>query len=263
MGLQLNFGVKYNEFLLQTFFIQADVMVVLKMLQKRRNILVVVRAPWIPLIANKAPLMLVAAMIVELIIVIESFPTESTQWMSPKARLRHIARFVVSMRHMLVQLLIGEKLVLVSEDLLVPRAQIAHLLVVCCPHVAVQIRPAKRGDIARQIGAVVSQKQHRIAHDVLVCVADANVLVGASDVGWTVLVEPLGGVIGEDHEGCGCSAVCTVLVLVQSSHTQSTDVASNMVAGCNGVVLDGVSAYKTDVVVLFVAVGSDVGGFWP
>ena len=88
---------------------------------------------------------------------------------------------------------------LVSENLLVSRAEITHLLVMGRADVAVKIRPTKTGKVAVGIRAVVPQEEDGVAHYILVDVLDANVVVGAGNVGIRILVEPLGCIVGEDN----------------------------------------------------------------
>ena len=65
------------------------------------------------------------------------------------------ARSVIAVLHVSLELLIGEQLVFVCKHLLVPRAEIAHLLVVNRAHMAMEVGPAQPGEIAGRIGAVV------------------------------------------------------------------------------------------------------------
>jgi hypothetical protein len=47
---------------------------------------------------------------------------------------------------------------------------------------AVQIGPAKTGEVARRFGAVISQKKHGVANNILFRILDTDVAVGSSNV---------------------------------------------------------------------------------
>lgn len=93
---------------------------------------------------------------------------------------------------------------LMSKYFLIPCAEITHALSVRRLDVAVKIRPAKTSEIARRIGAVVSQQKNGITDNVLVGVLDADVAVGGCDVLVGILLESLLSIVCEDYKWSGC-----------------------------------------------------------
>jgi len=69
--------------------------------------------------------MFVAAMRIELVIAVETLTTETALWMALEARLIHGARVVISVLFVLAEFGLSKKLMLVGEDLFVPRAEVA------------------------------------------------------------------------------------------------------------------------------------------
>jgi hypothetical protein len=47
---------------------------------------------------------------------------------------------------------------------------------------AVQVRPTEASEIAGCVGAVISQEENGIAHNILFCVLDSDVAVGGCDI---------------------------------------------------------------------------------
>lgn len=144
--------------------------------------------------------------------------------------------FGISNLHVFAQLLVRVHLVLVGKDLLVPRAQVAHLLVVDGADMAVEIGPAETSKVAAGFGAVIPKQQHRVADNVFAGIPDADVLVRRSDITSLIVFEFFRGIVGEDDiggvglehvsilapfsgmVGCGThSAVRTLLILVEPS----------------------------------------------
>ena len=68
---------------------------------------------------------------------------------------------------------------------------------------AVQIGPAEAGKVALVVGAVVPEQEDGVADDVLARVLDADVVVGARDVGGRVVLVLFEAVVGEDDEWGG------------------------------------------------------------
>lgn len=249
---------------------------------------IIVRVARVPPVAEKAPLVLHATMLVQLVVVIESLTTEATEGMPLESALVCGSGLVVAMAHVLLELAVGEELMLVSEDLFATGAEIAHAFAVGSLDMPMQVWPPQAGEVARGIGAVVSEEQDRVAHNVLVCVLDADVVVGGGDVCAGVVLELLIEVVGEDDVGSGClfggllawasdlhgrwrwsetdeaggglgkgetySAVGTVLGLVESSHSEAADVACGVVAGRNGLVGNRVGADEADLGLVVVVV---------
>lgn len=86
--------------------------------------------------------MLHAAVLKQLVVVVEALAAETAQRVALEARLISGAGLVVAMAHVLLQLLIAEELMLVGEDLFVTGAEIAHALVVRRFDVSMEISPA-------------------------------------------------------------------------------------------------------------------------
>ena len=77
---------------------------------------------------------------------------------------------------------------------------------------SMEIGPAKTSKVAVRIGAVVPQEEYRVAHNILVDVFDANVVIGTGDIRIRVLFESFCRVVREDDEGGRCLFVSTTLV---------------------------------------------------
>lgn len=236
------------------------------------------RLPGVPPIADEAPLVLVAAMLIQLIVVVESLAAETTQRVSLESRLVCGSRLIISVSHVLLQLLVGEQLVLMCEDPLVTSAQITHALFVRRLDMAVQVGPSQAGEIAVGVWAVVAEEEDGVAHDIFVGIFDADIVVRRRDVSIGEVFEALISIGGEDDVGSGClkcsmlagasiswlvsardarqlcrqreqkayTTMSTILVLVQCSHPQTADVACGMVAGSNRVVRNGIGANEAD-----------------
>jgi len=160
------------------------------------------------------------------------------------------AGLIVAVSHVFAEGLVCEHLVLMGEALLVASAEIAHLLVVDGAHMAMQVGPAETSEVTFAIGAVVSQEEDGVADNIFARVLDANVIIGTRNVGARKVFETLGSIVGENNIGCGCSAVRTILVLVEGSQAQSANVATDVVAACDGVVDDRVGANMADVCIV-------------
>lgn len=202
--LQIHVRIEDDKLLLHALPIRTQVVALLEMLLKSVVVPVVMRLPRVPPVTEETPLVLHATMLVQLIVIVEALPAESTQRMTLEARLIRRAGLVVAASHVFLEFLVREELVLVCEDSFVPRAQVAHALLVGTLDVSVQIRPAETGEIAVAIGAVVSKEQDGIAHDVLLGVFDADVGVGSCEVGVGELLESFRRVCCEDDEGSRC-----------------------------------------------------------
>lgn len=121
--------------------------------------------------------------------------------MAFEARLVDGAWPIVALAHVCLVFLVGEQLVLVSEDFLVPGAKVAHSLVVGGPHMAMQVRPAKPREIARRVWTVVAEEKNCIAHNVLVRIANSDIIVRGGGVGLGEVLEALLGIVGEHDKG--------------------------------------------------------------
>lgn len=201
--LEVHLGLEDDKLLLEALAVRAEEMVPPEMFLERVVVEVVMRLPRVPPVTQETSLVLVAAVLVQLVAVVEARAAEAAQRMAPEARLVGGAGLVVAVPHMLRQLLVGKHVVLVREDLLMPSTEVAHLLAVDGPDMAMQIRPAEAGKVALGIGAVVPEEQHAVAYDILAGILDADVLVGAGDIGGCVLFETLLSVISEDDKWRG------------------------------------------------------------
>lgn len=69
-------------------------------------------------------------MLIQLVVVVETFTAEATQGVAFEARLVSGAWLIVAASHVLLQFLVGKELVFMSEDLFVTGAKVAHSLTV-------------------------------------------------------------------------------------------------------------------------------------
>jgi hypothetical protein len=126
VAFQIHLSLEDNELLLQTFFIQTQEVLLLKMVLKS---VVVDKVFLLPVtssaVANVTPFMLVSAVSVELVIPVETYPTKSAFGVAFETALVNCTGVVISKLLMLAQLGHGEQLMLVGENLLVPSTQIA------------------------------------------------------------------------------------------------------------------------------------------
>jgi hypothetical protein len=148
VGLEVQLRFENDEFLFQALLVQAQEVILSEMGLESVVVQVVVWPAWRSSVAYVAPLVLLAAVSVQFIIAVEVFSAESTLGMSPKSALIDSARLVVSTFLMLSQLLSGKQVMLVGENLLVLRTEVAHDLLVRLADVVMQVRPAQAGDIA-------------------------------------------------------------------------------------------------------------------
>ena len=88
-------------------------------------------------IADVTSFVLLSAMGVQFVVAVESLNTEPTLRMSFEPALVNRPRVVVSKFLVLSELLLGEELMLVGEDFLIPRTEIAKDLVVDALYVPV------------------------------------------------------------------------------------------------------------------------------
>ena len=116
---------------------------------------VLLLASLIPSVANMASLVLVPTMRIELIVAVEPLSTETTLGMPLEAALIDGPWIIISELLVLTELTNRKELVLVGEDLLVSCTEIAHDFVMHALDMSVQVRPAKTGNIAILIGAIV------------------------------------------------------------------------------------------------------------
>lgn len=172
--LEVNLGLKDDKLLLETFPVRTKEVVISEVNFQLIVVPIVDRLrPLASTVADVASLMLLSAMRVQLIVTIEAFPAETTFWMTSKATLIDSTGMVVAELLVSPQLRIGEELVLVREDLLVPCAKVAHDLLVHRPDMMMEVRPAETSNIAVLIRTVEAQKQHCVLVYHLLFVSDA------------------------------------------------------------------------------------------
>lgn len=148
--------------------------------------------------------MLFAAMVEELVVIVEARSAEPAEGMAFETSLVDCARLVVTVSHVLLKFLIGEEFVLVGEKLLVAGTQIAHLPLVSRPNMSVQVWPAQAGEDTIVGWAVISEQHYSIANDFFVCISNTDVTVETRDVGVGIFFVSLVCVFGEDYKGRGC-----------------------------------------------------------
>jgi hypothetical protein len=141
MRLQVHLRGENHELLLLAFAIWAEEMIIPEMLLEGIVVLVVVWLSWVLTVAEETSLVFVSAVLIELVTVVEAWSTEGAYRVALEAGLVNSSRSVIAVAHVLLQLLVGKQLVLMSKDLLIPGAQVAHLLVMGAAYMSMQIRP--------------------------------------------------------------------------------------------------------------------------
>ena len=153
-------------------------------------------------IADVTTFVLVSAMCVQLIIAIEPHATEATFRVAFESALVNCARMVIPESFVFPQILWCKQLMLVSEDFLVPRAQVTHDFVMNALDMVMQMWPAQASLIAAMVRTVVTEKDYCVGVDVVVCVLDAQRLILMFDLRRLEVLESFAGVIGEYEVLC-------------------------------------------------------------
>lgn len=200
MGFEIHLRLKYDKFLLKTFPVIADEVVLLEMFLQRIIVHVVMWLSRVSPIAKEASLMLVAAMFVQLVAIVESGAAETAERMAPETRLICRTWLVISMAHVLRELLIRKHVMLVCKDFLVPSAEVAHLLVVGGTDMAMEVWPSETGEVAFGIWTIVSKQKNGVAHYVFTGVSNSDVVVGTGDFGGSVLFVTFRSIVGKDDK---------------------------------------------------------------
>lgn len=126
MGFQVHLRLKNDKLLLQTLFVQAEEMILLKMILKGIVVDVILLLPTgRAAVAYVASLMTVTTVRVEFVIAVESLAAKSTFGVSPETALIQGSWHIITVLLVFAQLCHSEKFMLVCEDLLVPSAKIA------------------------------------------------------------------------------------------------------------------------------------------
>lgn len=127
MSLEIDLGFEDDKLFLQALPIGAEEVVLFEMLLQRVVVHIVLLLPaGISSVTDMTSFMLVSAMGVKLIVTVESLPAKSTLRMTPEATLINCARVIIAKLLMFAQFLYRKELMLMSEHLLVSRAQITH-----------------------------------------------------------------------------------------------------------------------------------------
>lgn len=199
VGLEVDLVFKDDELLLHAFFVGAHEVVAREVGREGVVVdVVLLLRGGVAAVADVAALVLVAAVREELVGGVEALATEPAFRVAFEAGLVFGAGLVVACALVLAELGRGEEGVLVGEDLLVARAEVAEDLVVDGPDVVVEVGPAAEGLVAGLVGAVVAEEERRVVADGLVVVLDAQGVVLLDDVALPELRERLGLVFGED-----------------------------------------------------------------
>lgn len=216
MCLQIHLRRENHELLCLTLAIEAHIVILTEVVLQRLIVDIVMWVSAVLSVAQETSLVLLSAVNIQLIISIESLSTEAAKWMTLEARLIHCSWVIVSLAHMFLQVLIGEQRKLVCKDLLVPRAEITHLLVVYAPDMAMQIWPSSRRSVASWFWAVVVQEVCRVRRDLLGAVFYADVVILYRKVAVLVILEVLVWVLCED-DVFGFGLRCMLVTVCSSS----------------------------------------------
>jgi hypothetical protein len=199
VGLEIHFRFENDKLLLLTLGVWTGKVVLFEVVLEGRIVTIIVRLPGVSPITDEAPLVLHAAVVVELVVVVKAFAAKAAHRMALEAGLIGRAGLVIAATHVLLELAISEQLVLVRENLLITGTEIAHSFLVDRFDMAMEVWPAKPRKVAISIGTVVPQKENCVPNNVFVGVFDADIAVGRSEVLLGIVVEFLLGIIGEDH----------------------------------------------------------------
>jgi hypothetical protein len=204
VSLEVEFSLEDNKLLFQALPVIAHEVVSLEVLLEGIVVHIVVWLPRVTTVADEAAFVFVSAVLVELVIIIETSTAEAAEWMSTEACLVGSARLIIATPHMLRQLPISEHIMLVCEDLFVASAQVAHLLVVDGTNMPVEVLPTEAGKVAIWIRAVVAQEEDCVPNDILASIANADIIVGACNVGVGILLVALIRVVRKNDKRCIC-----------------------------------------------------------
>ena len=129
-----------------------------------------------------------------------------------------------------------------GEHLLVPRAQIAHHLLMHAAHMSMEIRPTHTCNVAVLIRTIVPQQHNCVLQYLPRLERNTQVLVRLVKFLVTVIRILFLPIIRKHHHRRLSSAMCARLCLIQRTHPQSTDMAGAVVAGSHTLVDDRVGA---------------------
>lgn len=143
MRLKIHLRLEDNELFFQTLLVRTKEVVFTEMDLQLIVVAIVDRfASLTPAVANMTPFMLFPAVSVQLILAVESLPTEAAFRVAFEAALVNCAGVVVAKLLVLSKFWIREELMFVSEDLLVSCAELAHDFLMRAPYVSMEVAPA-------------------------------------------------------------------------------------------------------------------------
>jgi hypothetical protein len=200
VGFEVHVRLEYHKLLLQALPVIADEVILLEVRLQSIVVQVVMRLPRVPSVTNETSLVLAAAVLVQLVVVVKPLSTESAERMTLEPGSNPLL-VLIAVPHVLLQLLFGVHVMLVGKDLLVPSAEVAHLLVVDGADMAMQVWPAQAGKVAGRVRAVIPEKENSVSDNILAGVFDPDVNVRRSEVVVGIFLEAFCLVIGEDNEG--------------------------------------------------------------
>jgi hypothetical protein len=131
----------------------------------------------IPSITNVAFLVLLPAMRVQLVVSVESLPTETTFWMPFEPRLIDRSWIIISKLFMRSKFSECEKLMFMSKDFLVSRTKIAHDFAMFGLDMSMEIWPAETCYITIFVWTVVAEQKYGILEYNFLLVFDTQVLI--------------------------------------------------------------------------------------
>jgi hypothetical protein len=143
MCIEINLGLEDDKFFLHALSVRTQEVIFPEVVLQ---IFVVKVVLWpttsVSSFADVTFLMSVSTVYKELVVTIEALPAKCTFGMTFKSCLVNSSRVVVTELFVFLEIFFREELMLVSEDLLVPCAEIAHPFVVYTSHMAMQVWPA-------------------------------------------------------------------------------------------------------------------------
>jgi len=156
----------------------------------------------IPPIADVTSFVFLPAMLIELIVTIESLAAKATFWMTPESALVNSSWVVVSKFLMPTKLSIREQIMLMGKDLLVASTQITKHFAVLLFDVAMQVGPSQACDIAVLIWTIIPEEKNGVFEDDVFFVLDPKVCVQSHKIRFGKLFISLGSIVRKDHIRC-------------------------------------------------------------
>jgi hypothetical protein len=153
-------------------------------------------------VADVASFVFLSAMLIELIVTIESLAAKATFWMTLESALVNSSWVVVTKFFMPPKLPIRKQIMLMSKDFLVASTQITKHFAVLLFDVAVQVRPSQACNIAVLIWTIVSEEENGVFKDDVFFVLDPKVHVQSHKIRLGKLFISLRSIVGKDHIRC-------------------------------------------------------------